>query len=134
MKLKLDTMVPFKDLENYLKTGKRPSYFPELKGYSIENVISDSREYYQIILERSKKHILDVKTAKLIVDKIETLVPIVSKMETEIQYQFLLVVYYFIQVEDFENDLNSPIGFDDDSEIVNLFLERIQSDLPRIML
>ncbi len=134
MHLNLEIMVPFRELENYLKTGKRPSYFPDLKEYSLENVLPDSKEYYQTILERSKKQILDIKTAKLILDTIESLIPLVTKMESEVQYQFLLVVYYFIQVDDRENDLNSPIGFDDDAEIVNLFLDRIQSDLPRILL
>ena len=126
-------MVPFQDLKRYLETGEKYLNFPSFEGYTLSKALSDSREYLRIVEKTAKTEMVDLKTATEIFDRIEKLVPYLEtrKNAGEI-YSFFLVVYYYIQVEDDENDLNSPVGFDDDAEIMNLFLKTLDFPFPAI--
>ncbi|MBK8397782.1 MAG: hypothetical protein IPL26_21415 [Leptospiraceae bacterium] len=129
MSIKLD----FLELKRFLK-GEKLGFFMPTEIWSVSECVSKSKTYLDRVRILSKTTLVDNKTASAIYDKIEKLAPIVSNLPEDAKTKFSLVCQYFTQTEDEEDDLNSPVGFDDDAEIINLLIESIGSPVELIQL
>jgi len=92
--------------------------------FSIDEMKKKTDQYFNSIKEAYERNsIVNVNLAAAIVASIHTVclewetIPEVAKPWCKGMIQ------YFIETEDDENDLESPIGFDDDAEVLNACLK-----------
>ncbi|MCB1176940.1 MAG: hypothetical protein KDK36_05110 [Leptospiraceae bacterium] len=122
----------FNLLAKYLKGEVSDNGLPSLGHWNLDMALEISESYFEEVKNQSESSPVDVDTAGEILDRIKKLIPIMKSKDEKTLYKFYLTVLYYIQVEDDFNDLESSDGFDDDAEIMNLFLKNINSSLPLI--
>ena len=92
---------------------------PTILRQNVENHIN------RIMEETSHNEFINVKLAKKIKDICLILIDEYDKCTTDAQRYINATVNYFIATDDEEEDLFSPLGFDDDAEILNECLKLI---------
>ena len=125
----METKIDFQSISDYLKKGELSSLLPRIE-YDIDTLLEMAKIYLEEIKRVSKTKLVDKVTADAIVDRLEKISVLVKKNPKKLQDKFSLIALYFLQVDDKDNDMDSPMGFDDDAELINLFItiENIQID------
>jgi hypothetical protein len=87
---------------------------------SLHTLTDEIREYLVELDESLGSHeFLDLETAKTVAKVCERLLAALPENASNGERQLVqIAVRYFIEDEDAEGDLSSPIGFDDDAEVV----------------
>jgi hypothetical protein len=127
-------MVSFQDCKDYL-TGNS-IVLPEIGDFltqSLDYLLVQCSEHRDSAIEHGKSNLTDSNMAIRIMDTLDLLVKERKWSENE-EKAIKICMFYFIQNEDAENDWDSPIGFDDDAQILNFCLDYLNSSLPRINL
>jgi hypothetical protein len=131
--------IPLISKDSLIAHFKNESLFselPDLSAMEVQEMLAEAKEHLRKSEDAAKKGLTDAKTAKAIYQKlleIHTYLKVHSPSSATWE-QFKLVIVYFVQENDEENDFDSPVGFDDDAEIVNCFLKTLGNPLPPIPL
>ncbi|MBM9592368.1 hypothetical protein JWG41_18130 [Leptospira sp. 201903075] len=130
-------LIPKVLISDFLSHNHLPLGLPDLKQYEIRSLLELAGKHVKKAEEYAEKGVTDIATAKLIYNRLVEIDEFFSKQavvsETGL-YQFKLVIIYFIQEEDDESDFTSVVGFDDDAEILNLFIKSLNSSIKPIIL
>ncbi len=96
----------------------------------IDELREELREY-MLGVERCAEEVefFDCETARRVGEKCETLLDALDSGGSE-EHRCLiqLAVRYFIVADDAQSDTMSPIGFDDDEQVVDLVIEELRKD------
>ncbi len=105
-----------------------------INNHNIDSIMDMANNYLIQIKEVSKTKLIDLKTAESILDRLEKIYTLTKENPEKMKQKFILVALYFVQVDDRDNDLNSPVGFDDDAELVNILIETEKLEIEKIKL
>ena len=87
------------------------------------------RHLNEVRAAKERNSLLDLRTAEAVVARLRVLAE--RTMAPEEAGWFKAVVLYFVESNDEENDLNSPIGFDDDLRVVEAFETALAETRPQ---
>ena len=101
----------------------------------IKELLREAEEHLKVAREAHRKNgLTNYPMARRIYEIFRELEPESGGWDEDSVEWFKAVVMYFIVSEDNENDLESPIGFDDDAEALNAFLDQVGRGQLRINL
>jgi hypothetical protein len=105
----------------------------EAAASSIEALVNSSRQHLAITIEAfTRNRLINVLLAKAICDRVEDVASRWNDLPETARYWLRGAVIYFTVSEDEESDLISPIGFEDDAEVLNACLRF--ANLPELCL
>ena len=73
---------------------------------------------------------VDVRTAVRLADELEAMLDRVDELDAEGRSMVWAAIDYFLDESDAEADLTSPLGFDDDAEVVGAAIGLIDAPIP----
>lgn len=95
----------------------------QLADKTIEELLADANAHVDLAAELSQANsFINKKLATCVGTKIETVASQWSELPDDARFWLVGAIGYFIASDDEEGDFSSPIGFEDDVEILNACL------------
>ncbi len=129
----MEPNLDFSSLSQYFKTGVNPPYIPD-QSISIDSVLERARKYLIQIREISRSKLIDKTTAEAILVRLEKFSILAKENPEKWKLKTILLGMYFVQIDDKDNDLDSPMGFDDDAELFNILITKENLKIEKIPL
>ena len=87
---------------------------------SLEQLLDEARNHLQIICNAHQvNRMVNYRLAQAIYSIIEMVVTKWDEIPEYSKYWFCGVIRYFSSMDDYENDIQSPLGLEDDVEVLN---------------
>ncbi len=89
----------------------------------VTDLVADCRRYLESVRAQQKSNrLINIRLASAILSTFEELVELWVTLDENVQYWLSGAMQYFLTSEDDEPDFSSPIGFEDDAEVLNACL------------